>query len=412
MLDSEKIIEDFPILSQERDGKRFVYLDSASTSQKPQQVIGKIDEYYKEYNANIHRGIYKISVRATDEYIRSKELAAKLIKADSYRSIVYTRNTTESINLLALSWAGRKLRGGDGILLTEMEHHSNIVPWQMLKERKNTVMDYIALDEKKRLIDMEDFEMKLEAKPKIVSFTAASNVLGTITEMERMTKMAHDAGAIVIIDGAQAVPHMPIDVKKIDCDFMAFSSHKMLGPAGIGVLYGKEELLEEMEPLLGGGDMIKSVDFDSCTYNELPWKFESGTSNIEGGIGFGAAIEYLDKIGMQNVREHEKELTAYAIKRLREVGVTVYGPLEDQIDRRGGAVSFKVSGAHPHDVAQIFDSENIAIRAGHHCAMPLVNQILNEDSVSRMSFYIYNKKEDVDAAIDALAKVKKVLKIH
>ena len=412
MLDSEKIIEDFPILSQERDGKRFVYLDSASTSQKPQQVIGKIDEYYKEYNANIHRGIYKISVRATDEYIRSKELAAKLINADSYRSIVYTRNTTESINLLALSWAGRKLRGGDGILLTEMEHHSNIVPWQMLKERKNTVMDYIALDEKKRLIDMEDFEMKLEAKPKIVSFTAASNVLGTITEMERMTKMAHDAGAIVIIDGAQAVPHMPIDVKKIDCDFMAFSSHKMLGPAGIGVLYGKEELLEEMEPLLGGGDMIKSVDFDSCTYNELPWKFESGTSNIEGGIGFGAAIEYLDKIGMQNVREHEKELTAYAIKRLREVGVTVYGPLEDQIDRRGGAVSFKVSGAHPHDVAQIFDSENIAIRAGHHCAMPLVNQILNEDSVSRMSFYIYNKKEDVDAAIDALAKVKKVLKIH
>ena len=223
---------------------------------------------------------------------------------------------------------------------------------------------------------------------------------------------AHDAGAIVIIDGAQAVPHMPIDVKKIDCDFMAFSSHKMLGPAGIGVLYGKEELLEEMEPLLGGGDMIKSVDFDSCSYNELPWKFESGTSNIEGGIGFGAAIEYLDKIGMQNVREHEKEITAYAIKRLREVGVTVYGPLEDQIERRGGAVSFKVSGAHPHDVAQIFDSENIAIRAGHHCAMPLVNQILNEDSVSRMSFYIYNKKDDVDAAIDALAKVKKVLKIH
>ncbi len=412
MLDSEKIIEDFPILSQERDGKRFVYLDSASTSQKPQQVIGKIDEYYKEYNANIHRGIYKISVRATDEYIRSKELAAKLINADSYRSIVYTRNTTESINLLALSWAGRKLRGGDGILLTEMEHHSNIVPWQMLKERKSTVVDYIALDEKKRLIDMEDFEMKLEAKPKIVSFTAASNVLGTITEMEKMTKMAHDAGAIVIIDGAQAVPHMPIDVKKIDCDFMAFSSHKMLGPAGIGVLYGKEELLEEMEPLLGGGDMIKSVDFDSCSYNELPWKFESGTSNIEGGIGFGAAIEYLDKIGMQNVREHEKEITAYAIKRLREVGVTVYGPLEDQIERRGGAVSFKVSGAHPHDVAQIFDSENIAIRAGHHCAMPLVNQILNEDSVSRMSFYIYNKKDDVDAAIDALAKVKKVLKIH
>lgn len=412
MLDADKIIGDFPILSQERDGKRFVYLDSASTSQKPQQVIDKVTEYYKEYNSNIHRGIYRISVRATEEYIRSKELAAKLINAGSYRNIIYTRNTTESINLLALSWAGRKLRGGDGILLTEMEHHSNIVPWQMLKERKNTVIDYVALDERKRLIDMEDFEMKLEAKPKIVSFTAASNVLGTITEMERMTKMAHDAGAMVIIDGAQAVPHMPIDVGKIDCDFMAFPSHKMLGPAGIGVLYGKEELLEEMEPLLGGGDMIKSVDFDSCTYNELPWKFESGTPNTEGGIGFGAAIEYLNRIGMQNIREHEKGLASYAIKRLREVGVTVYGPLEDQAGMRGGAVSFKVSGAHPHDVAQIFDSENIAIRAGHHCAMPLVNQVLNEDSVSRMSFYIYNKREDVDAAIDALAKVKKVLKIH
>ncbi len=412
MLDANRIIEDFPILSEKSDGKRLVYLDSAATSQKPQQVIDKVSDYYKEYNANIHRGLYKISVRATDEYIRSKELVARMINADSYRSIIYTRNTTESINLLALSWAGRKLRGGDGILLTEMEHHSNIVPWQMLKERKSTVIDYIVMDEKKRFLDMEDFEMKLEAKPKIVSFTAVSNVLGTVTEMEKMTKMAHDAGALVIIDGAQAVPHMPIDVKKIDCDFMAFSSHKMLGPAGIGVLYGKEELLEQMEPLLGGGDMIKSVDFDSCTYNELPWKFESGTSNIEGGIGFGAAIEYLNRIGMQNVREHEKEITAYAIKKLHEVGVIVYGPLDDQIDRRGGTVSFKVSGAHPHDVAQIFDSENIAIRAGHHCAMPLVNQVLNEDSVSRMSFYIYNKKEDVDSAIDALAKVKKVLKIH
>ncbi len=412
MLDVDKVIEDFPILHEKRDSKRLVYLDSAATSQKPMQVIDKVSEYYKSYNANVHRGIYGISVKATDEYIRSKELAAKLINADSYRNIVYTRNATEALNVLALSWAGRKLRGGDGILLTEMEHHSNIVPWQMLKERKNTVMDYITLDAKKRFLDMEDFEMKLEAKPKIVSFTAASNVLGSITEMEKMTKMAHDAGAMVIIDGAQAVPHMPIDVKRIDCDFMAFSSHKMLGPSGIGVLYGKEELLDQMEPLLGGGDMIRSVDFESCTYNELPWKFESGTPNIEGAIGFGAAIEYLNNIGMDNVREHEKEITAYAIKRLRESGVIVYGPQEDQVERRTGAVSFKISGAHPHDVAQILDSENVAIRAGHHCAMPLVNQVLNEDSVSRMSFYIYNNKEDVEAAIDALAKVKKVLKLH
>ena len=411
-MDIEEIRKDFPILGTKRNGKYLAYLDSGATSQKPNAVIDAISDYYRNYNANIHRGLYDISMKATDAYVHSKELVSEMINSGSYRNIIYCRNTTEAINLVALTWAEEKIHEGDHILITKMEHHSNIVPWQMLKERKSTVVDYIALDEKKRLIDMEDFEMKLEAKPKIVSFTAASNVLGTITEMEKMTKMAHDAGAIVIIDGAQAVPHMPIDVKKIDCDFMAFSSHKMLGPAGIGVLYGKEELLEEMEPLLGGGDMIKSVDFDSCSYNELPWKFESGTSNIEGGIGFGAAIEYLDKIGMQNVREHEKEITAYAIKRLREVGVTVYGPLEDQIERRGGAVSFKVSGAHPHDVAQIFDSENIAIRAGHHCAMPLVNQILNEDSVSRMSFYIYNKKDDVDAAIDALAKVKKVLKIH
>ncbi len=411
-IDTAKMIGDFPILNTTRNGKRLVYLDSAATSQKPIQVIEKVSDYYKGYNANIHRGVYEISIKATEEYIRSKELAAKFINAESYRNIVYTRNTTESINLIALSWAGRKLRGGDGVLLTEMEHHSNIVPWQMLKERKNTVLDYIALDAKKQLLDMEDFEMKLEAKPKIVSVTAASNVLGTINDVEKICRMAHDAGALVVVDGAQSVPHMPVDVKRMDCDFMAFSSHKMLGPAGIGVLYGKEELLEEMEPLLGGGDMIRSVSFESCTYNELPWKFESGTSNIEGGIGFGAAIEYLDNVGMQNVNGHEKELASYALRKLKDAGATVYGPSAEQIEHRIGVISFKVPGAHPHDVAQIFDSEGIAIRAGHHCAMPLVNQVLNEDSVSRMSFYIYNKKEDVDVAVDALAKVKKVLKLH
>ncbi|MDE1851186.1 MAG: SufS family cysteine desulfurase [Candidatus Micrarchaeota archaeon] len=410
-LDAERIRKDFPILESVYNGKKLVYLDNAATTQKPRQVIDRISEYYRTYNANIHRGMYAISVKATEEYVRSKEMAAKFINAGSYREIIYTRNTTESLNVLALA-LGEKLSRGDTVLISTMEHHSNIVPWQMLARRKGIALEYVDVAEDKSSLDMEGLKAKLERKPKIVSMTMASNVLGTVNDAKAITRLAHGAGATVILDGAQHVPHMRTDVKELGCDFLAFSSHKMLGPSGIGVLYGKEELLESMEPVLGGGDMIRSVDFQSSTWNELPWKFEAGTSNIEGGIGFGAAIEYLNGIGMDNVKAHEDELTAYALKRFSEIkGMKVHGLKGDRFGERIGVMSFSIDGAHPHDIAQVFDSEGIAIRAGHHCAMPLVTSVLNEDSVARMSFYVYNGKEDIDKVVDAVRKVKAVLKI-
>lgn len=414
LFDVDKIRSDFPILTTKTSsGKPLVYLDSAATSQKPRQVIESISDYYSTYNANIHRGLYDISARATEEYTKSKELVAKFINAESYNEIVYSRNTTESINLVSLSWAERNMKKGDIVLTTQMEHHSNLVPWQMLARRKGVVLEYAKLKNGVTL-DIDDFSRKLEKKPKLVTFTHVSNVLGTVNDAKRLTHMAHEAGATVLIDAAQSVPHMSMDVKGIDCDLMAFSSHKMLGPSGIGVLYGKEEILEAMQPLYGGGDMIRQVRFDSCTWNELPWKFEAGTSNIEGGIGFGAAIKYLNGIGMKNVRTHEIKMTKYALKELEALdGVTLYGiRSEDLTDvNRAGVISFNIDGAHPHDVAEIFNSEGIAIRAGHHCAMPLVNEVLNVPSVARMSFYIYTKQDEIDMAVEAIAKVRKVLKL-
>ncbi len=410
-LDVDKIRADFPILSTKMNDKPLVYLDSASTSQKPSHVIDSVVQYYASYNSNIHRGMYELSIKSTEEYTRSKELAAKLINAQSYRNIIYCRNTTDAINIFALSWGEPNIKQGDHILITDMEHHSNIVPWLMLAKRKKAVLDHAALVDKS-FIDMDDFKKKLQSKPKIVAFSNSSNVLGSINDAKEMTRLAHEAGAMVLVDGAQSVPHMKVDVKDIDCDFMAFSSHKMLGPSGIGVLYGKEQILEETTPAIVGSDMIKTVTFESADWNDLPWKFESGTPNIEGAIGFGAAIEYINNIGMDRIREHEKEITKYALKRLGETqGIKLYGPGISDIERRGGAISFNVDGAHPHDVATIFNSEGIAIRAGHHCAMPLVNQVLGENAVSRMSFYLYNKQDEVDKAIDAIAKVKKVLKL-
>jgi cysteine desulfurase/selenocysteine lyase len=292
-----------------------------------------------------------------------------------------------------------------------MEHHSNIVPWLMLAKRKKAVLDHVSLDGNS-YIDMEDFKKKLESKPKMVAFTNASNVLGTINDAKAMTRFAHDSGATVLVDCAQTAPHMPLDVKDMDCDFAAFSSHKMLGPSGIGILYGKDELLEQMTPAIVGSDMIRTVTFNSVDWNELPWKFESGTPNIEGAIGFGAAIEYLNRIGMQGIRQHEIDITKYALKRFSEVpGARVFGPGIGDAEKRVGVISFKIAGAHPHDVAQIFNSEGIAIRAGHHCAMPLVTQVVGEPAVSRMSFYLYNKEEEVDKAIDAIGKVKEVLRL-
>lgn len=409
-LDVEKIRKDFPILKTVQDGKPLVYLDNAATSQKPRQVINAVSKHYKKSNANIHRGVYKLAADATTQYIKSKELVAKFIGAESYRNIIYFRSTTEAINAVARAWGDANVQSGDHILVTQMEHHSNIVPWQLLAKRKGAVLDYVKLSDGK-FLDMEDYKGRLASKPKIVAFAHVSNVLGTINDAREITKMAHEAGALALVDAAQSVPHMPVNVKEIDADFFAFSSHKMLGPSGVGVLYGNEGVLEGMPPFHGGGDMIRSVDFQESTWNELPWKFEAGTQNIEGAIGFAAAVKYLKKLGMENVREHEKMLTTYALEKLEQAGVKTYGPGKEDIDKRGGVIAFSIKGAHAHDVAQVLDSEGVAIRSGHHCAMPLVTKVLGEPAVPRMSFYIYNKPEEVDAAVAALNKVKEVLRI-
>lgn len=410
--DVDEIRKDFPILSTKANGRQLVYLDSAATSQKPVQVIEAVSNYYRTYNANIHRGMYDISVRATEEFVRSKELAAKFLNAGHYRSIVYTKNTTDSINLVAMSWGEENVKEGDVILTTAMEHHSNIVPWQLLAKRKKARLEYVGLKDGK-FLDMEDLREKLAHSPKVLAFAHVSNVLGTLNPAKEITELAHRSGAVVVVDGAQAAPHIRVDVKDIGCDFYCLSGHKMLGPAGIGVLYGKEDLLESMGPVAGGGDMIRSVDFDGSTWNDLPWKFEAGTPNVEGGIGFGAAIEYLNRVSMDAIEANDAKLMRYALKRLSEdPSVKVYGPGADHVSRKIGSIPFNVGDVHPHDVATIFNSEGVAIRAGHHCAMPLVRQVIGQPAVSRMSFYLYNKQEEIDRAIDAIEKVKRVLKVR
>jgi cysteine desulfurase/selenocysteine lyase len=409
-IDVEKIRKDFPILKTTMNGKPLVYFDSTATSQKPRQVINSVSRHYKKNNANIHRGIYKIAEEATAQYIKSKELVAKFIGAKSYRSIVYSRSTTESINAVARAWGDANVQSGDHILITEMEHHSNMVPWQLLAKRKGAILDYVKLKDLK-FLDMESYKSKLGEKPKIVAFTHVSNVLGTINDVKELTRMAHEAGSTVLVDAAQSAPHMPLNVRDMDADFVAFSSHKMLGPSGVGVLYGKEEVLEAMPPFQAGGEMIRVVDFQESTWDELPWKFEAGTQNIEGAIGFGVAIKYLRKIGMEKVREHEKQLTKYALEKLCGAGAKIYGPGSDDIERKAGVISFAIKGAHAHDIAQVFDSEGIAIRSGHHCAMPLVTKVLMEPALSRIIFYIYNKEEEVDKAVVAIGRVREVLNI-
>jgi cysteine desulfurase/selenocysteine lyase len=410
--DVDRIRSDFPILKTKTNGKPLVYLDNAATSQKPRQMIDALDNYYKSYNANIHRGIYKIAEKATEEYVGSKEKVAKFINAGSMREIIYVRNTTEAINAVAISWGDANIKKGDHILISEMEHHSNMVPWMLLAKKKGAVLDYIALDKDNCGLDMQSLMRMLEKRPKIVALTQVSNVLGTVNDVKEVTRMAHRNGAVVLVDAAQSVPHMSVDVKQINSDFLAFSAHKMLGPTGIGVLYGKESVLDNMEPFLSGGDMIKSVHYDSYTWNELPWKFEAGTSNIADGIAFGAAIDYLNGVGMQSIREHEKRLTKYALSRLNELdGVRIYGYGAKSMDKRGGVIAFAIDGVHPHDVAQIFDSDGIAIRAGHHCAMPLVTERLKQPALSRLSFYLYNKESEIDAAVAAIHKVKKIFKV-
>ena len=409
----DRIRKDFPILKTKMNGKPLVYLDNAATSQKPSSVIDAIGNYYRTYNANIHRGIYKIAEEATIAYTDSKVKLEKFINANSMQEIVYTKNATDAINLVSLSWGGANVGRGDHILVSSMEHHSNLVPWMVLAKKKGAVLDYIALDKDNARLSTKSLDEQLEKRPKIVAVTHASNVLGTINDVKSITRKAHGAGAMVIVDGAQSAPHMKVDVRDIDCDFFAMSAHKMLGPMGIGALYAKKGILDSMEPLITGGDMIRSVTHNSYSWNDLPWKFEAGTSDVSGAVGFGAAIDYLNAVGMDKVRKHEKEITKYALKRMNETrNVRTFGLDMKGLEDKCGIIAFSLKGVHPHDVSQILDGEGIAIRAGQHCAMPLVTEILNENALSRISFYLYNKESEVDKVIDAIDMVKKKFRIE
>ena len=399
---TQKIREDFPILSRNiYKDIPLIYLDSAATSQKPSVVIDKIGDYYSSYNANIHRGIHKLAEEATFEYETARQKIAKFIGDAKLSEVVFTKNTTESINLIAYSWGRTNLRDGDTILLTEMEHHANIVPWQILAAEKNINIKYVPITED-FLLDLDTYKELLELKPKLVSFTHMSNVLGTINPAKDIVTLAHEVGAITLIDGAQSAPHFPVNVKEIDADFYVFSGHKMLAPTGIGVLYGKEAILEKMPPFLGGGDMIKRVTFDGFSSNALPYKFEAGTPSIAEAIGFGAAIDYLNILGMGEVFAHEKELTAYGYSVLDQVPhLTLFGP---KAEHKGGVLSFTLADIHPHDIAETLDRSGIAVRAGHHCAMPL-HLKYDITATTRASFYIYNTKAEIDKLAFALEKV-------
>ena len=401
----EKIKSDFPIFKRKiHTDQRLVYLDSAATSQKPEQVIQAMDDFYRNSNANIHRGIHELAEEATGLYEAARLRIARFLKIEDARQIIFTRNTTESINLVAKTWGRKFLHKNDLIILTRLEHHSNLVPWYMLKEEKDLRISFIEITPSGEL-DLEQFAALLEQSPKLVAFTHMSNVAGTINPAQIITKMAHKAGALVLIDGAQSVPHFPVNVTEVDADFFAFSAHKMCGPTGIGVLYGKYPLLEQMPPFLGGGDMIRKVTYEGFAVNAIPYKFEAGTPSIAEGVGFGAAIDYLENIGIEAIAEHEQELTLYALQALGdEKGLSIIGP---EAEKRGGVVSFSMDGIHPHDVAQILDTEGIAVRAGHHCAMPL-HQHLNLPATTRASLYLYNSTEDIDALVRGLAKVRKV----
>jgi len=402
---SLNILKDFPILQREvHPGKKVIYLDSAATSQKPVQVINAMNDYYMLSNANIHRGIHLLAEEATGKYEAARLKIANFIGAEKTEEIIFTKNTTESINLVAYSWGRKNLKNGDVVILTEMEHHSNLVPWQMLAQEIDIKLEFIPVSHD-GLLELDVYEELLKLEPKLVSILHMSNVLGTINPVKEIISKAHAVGALVLIDGAQSAPHMPVDVVDMDADFYAFSSHKMCGPTGLGVLYGKEDILQEMPPFLGGGDMIKRVELRKFTPNSLPHKFEAGTPMIAEVIGFGAALDYLNSIGMDAIFAHEQELIAYALERLEEFpGVWVFGP---EAEKKGGVASFTLEGVHPHDVSQILDRDGIAVRAGHHCAMPL-HEKHNITATSRASFYIYNQKEDVDKLIASLYKVKEI----
>ena len=405
VISNEEIASQFPILKQPiHQNKRLVYMDSAATAQKPLAVIQSMDVFYEHTNANIHRGIHALAEAATEAYENARAKTARFIGVEDTRQLIFTRNTTESINLVAYTWGRKFLNKGDLIVLTEMEHHSNLVPWYILAKEKELRIEFVrVLDD--GILDMQHFHKLLEQKPRLVAFTHMSNVLGTINPAKEMIRDAHTAGAVVVVDGAQAVPHFGVNLTELEPDFYAFSGHKMCGPTGIGVLYGKMDLLNAMPPFMGGGDMIKKVTFEGFSANDVPYKFEAGTPAIAEGIGLGAAVDYLESVGMDAVFAHEKELTQYAFNVLADVkGLRIIGP---GADMRGGVISFTLEGIHPHDVAQILDSEGIAVRAGHHCAMPL-HQRFNIPASTRASLYLYNTKADLDALRNGLDKVIKI----
>jgi cysteine desulfurase/selenocysteine lyase len=411
LLDVYKIRQDFPILKRSlKNGKKLVYLDNAATTQKPMQVINAICKYYSEYNSNIHRAVYQIAEEATEEYEKTRDSICKFINARHPEEIIFTRNTTESINLIAHSWGKNNIRKGNKIILTDYEHHSNIVPWQMLCDAKGARINYMDTDDNGYL-NLESLSNFLDdkGKTKLISLSHMSNVLGTIYPVKEIIKRAHEKSIPVVLDGAQSVPHMETDVQDTDCDFLAFSAHKMLGPTGVGILYVKKEILESMPPFITGGDMIKEVHKDNTVFNDLPYRFEGGTPNIADVIGFNASIEYLNGIGMENIREHETDLIKYLYDSIKDIkNIKIYGP--EIIKDRGGLVSFNIDGVHPHDCATILNDFGVAIRSGHHCAQVLMEK-LDIVASSRASLYIYNTKEEVDIFVDALNDVRRVLKV-
>lgn len=408
IVNSYELRNDFPIFKKKINGKELVYLDNASTTQKPYTVINSITDFYSNYNSNIHRAVYQLAEEATTLYEQSREKIANFINVRP-EEIVFTRNTTESINLIAHSWARTNLKKDDGIAISELEHHSNIVPWQILSQEIGTRLEYVGIDEN-GFLDLEHLiELISSKKVKLVSLSHMSNVLGTIVPIESIIKIAHENDIPVLVDGAQSVPHMPVNVKNMDCDFLVFSAHKMLGPTGVGVLYAEKEFLEKMRPFMGGGDMIKEVFKFHTNYNEVPYKFEAGTPNIADVVGFGAAIDYLKKIGMENIRKHEIDLTEYALDSILSINhLTVYGPRDPNY--RGGVISFNIADIHPHDLATIMNDHGIAIRSGHHCAQVLM-QRLDVPATSRVSFYIYNTKEEIDKFVNAIRVAGRIFKI-
>jgi cysteine desulfurase / selenocysteine lyase len=398
--------KDFPILSQTVNGNPLVYLDNAATTHKPNEVLDAMRSYHHNSNGNPHRGAHYLSVMATEAYENTREKVRKFINAPSTKEIIFTRNATESLNLIAYSYGMNFINEGDEIVLCISEHHSNIVPWQNIAKTKGAVLKFMYLNSDFRL-SMEEVEEKITDKTKLVGIAQMSNVLGVIYPVKEIAEYAHSKGAVVLVDGAQSVPHMKVDVRDIDADFFVFSGHKMLAPMGIGVLYGKEEILENMPPFLFGGDMIEYVKEQETTYAQLPFKFEAGTQNVEGAVGLSAAIDYLEDIGLDNIHKYEMQLTAYALEKMSEIPyVKIYGPTD--LENRGGVISFSIEGCHPHDTASIVDTYGVAIRAGHHCAQPLMN-FLGAPATSRASFYFYNTKEEVDVFIDSIKNVRRWL---